>query len=67
MPGCTYGKVERRRGRVGNKLVFAGTRIPVVTITEWLANGFNDNQVIGEYPDLTPADIALAHRYQVSA
>jgi uncharacterized protein (DUF433 family) len=66
-PKDTYGKIERRRGRVGSKPVFAGTRIPVDTVTRRLQHGFPPDQVIEAYPDLTPADIVAAQRHAAGA
>jgi uncharacterized protein (DUF433 family) len=66
-PASAHGKVEKRRGSLGNKPVFAGTRIPVATVTGWLAEGFSDDQIIEEYPDLTPADLRAARALRTSA
>jgi uncharacterized protein (DUF433 family) len=59
------GQVERVRGRLGSKEVFAGTRIPVATVQAYLQSGFSEAEVLSEYPDLTPADVEIARRQVV--
>lgn len=54
------GTVERRRGRVGSKPVFAGTRIPVATVQGYLAAGFDVDRILDAFPDLLPADVETA-------
>lgn len=66
-PRDARGKIERRRGRLGNKPVFAGTRIPVDAVVQRLEHGFTEEQVIAAYPDLTVADIEAARRCVASA
>lgn len=66
-PATSAGKIERRRGSVGSKPVFAGTRIPVDTVSQWLAHGFGPADVIEAYPDLTEADVDAARQYAKSA
>ncbi|HTF12154.1 MAG TPA: MerR family transcriptional regulator, partial [Asanoa sp.] len=38
-PRADYGRTERRRKTKGNRLVFAGTRIPVETVVRWIEGG----------------------------
>ncbi|MEV2240111.1 DUF433 domain-containing protein [Micromonospora sp. NPDC049891] len=66
-PARSYGKIERRRKTMGNKPVFAGTRVPVETVTRWLADGRTTEQILAAYPDLVPEDVDQARRYAVSA
>ncbi len=54
------GRVERRRGTLGHKLVFAGTRIPVDTVIEYLEAGRSVEEVLQAFPDLTRDDIDAA-------
>ena len=56
------GEIERARGRLGSKEVFAGTRIPVAAIQAYLERGFSTADVLQEYPDLTAADVETARR-----
>jgi uncharacterized protein (DUF433 family) len=62
-PRQTHGRIERRRGTHGSKPVFAGTRLPVQTVLDWLKQGFEPARVLEEYPDLVPADILAARKY----
>lgn len=66
-PAAAAGKIERVRGRVGSKPVFASTRIPVETVVRWLVHGATPQQVIAAYPDLTRADIQAARSHAASA
>lgn len=57
------GKIVSRRGVLGGKPVFAGTRIPVATVQRYLQAGYGTDAIIEEYPSLTPADIERARHY----
>jgi uncharacterized protein (DUF433 family) len=61
------GKIDKRRGVRASRPVFAGTRLPVQTVVDWLNNGFTTEQVIDAYPDLTPADVQRARVVALSA
>ncbi|MGI9064371.1 MAG: DUF433 domain-containing protein [Pseudonocardiaceae bacterium] len=52
------GKVEKRRGTLGSKPVFVGTRIPVDTVVRYLDAGRTVDDVLEAFPDLTREDIA---------
>lgn len=56
------GRVEKRHGTLGSKLVFAGTRIPVDTVTEYLDTGRSVDEVLQAFPDLTHDDVDAAVR-----
>jgi uncharacterized protein (DUF433 family) len=45
---------------LGHKLVFAGTRIPVDTVIEYLEAGRSVEEVLQAFPDLTRDDIDAA-------
>ncbi len=51
------GRLERRRGALGSKELFAGTRVPVDAVKRYLAHGASTDEVVSAYPDLTTADI----------
>lgn len=63
------GRVERSRYINHNAPVIAGTRIPVRAIKEFAEAGYSNQQIIGEYPDLTEQDVkaALAHSARTAA
>lgn len=54
------GQVERRRFVSGNRRVFAGTRITVEGVIDFLRAGYADAAILREFPGLTAADIAVA-------
>jgi len=62
-PANTVGHLSKNRSIARNALVVAGTRIPVGSIVRLHEDGYTVDQIIAEYPDLTPEDIeaALAH------
>ncbi|HEV2816804.1 MAG TPA: DUF433 domain-containing protein [Allosphingosinicella sp.] len=63
------GNVSRARNVMHNAWVIAGTRIPVMAVKRLHEDGYSNDQIIAEYPDLTPADIkaALAHKVDKAA
>jgi DNA-binding transcriptional MerR regulator len=63
------GLVERSRFVSRNAWVVGGTRIPTAAIKRFREAGYTDAQILKEYPDLTPRDIAAAllHEEQESS
>lgn len=61
-PAESAGSTETRRGKVGSKEVFVGTRIPVSAILEYLSRGVADERILEGFPDLRPEDINYARR-----
>lgn len=55
-------QVESRRGKLGSKKVFSGTRIPVDVIVDYVRSGATDRRILDGFPDLTPADIDYARQ-----
>lgn len=56
------GQFERRRGTLGSKEVFAGTRILVDSVRRMVAAGLRADEIRAAYPDLEPADIAAVRQ-----
>jgi uncharacterized protein (DUF433 family) len=56
------GAVESRRGKLGSKDVFAGTRIPVSAVVEYIERGASDERILQGFPDLRSEDIDAARR-----
>jgi len=56
------GAVESRRGKLGSKDVFAGTRIPVAAVVEYLERGATDERILQGFPDLRSEDIDSARQ-----
>lgn len=52
--------IERRRGKLGSKPVFAGTRIPVETVIRLHSAGWDLERILDNYPGLTAADVKAA-------
>lgn len=57
------GQIETQRFRLHGAPVVAGTRIPVSAIKSLSDDGFSVQQIIEEYPTLTPSDISAAIQY----
>lgn len=58
------GTIERHRRISSNAWVIGGTRIPVEAIQSFHKAGYNIDQIVREYPDLTKQDVeaAIAHQ-----
>ena len=61
-----FGRIERRRGVLGGKPVFAGTRIPVDTVRRYLAAGHSVDDILEAYPSLGTADVELVQNETVA-
>lgn len=62
-PDHTIGRVSQARAIARNAPVIAGTRIPVGAIVRLSEDGYSAEQIIAEYPDLTPEDVNAALSY----
>jgi DNA-binding transcriptional MerR regulator len=54
------GQIERNRFVNHNAWVIGGTRIPTAAIRRFKEAGYTNAQILKEYPDLKPSDIAAA-------
>ncbi len=63
-PEAKVGKVEQSRQVLGNAPVIAGTRIPTAAIRRYKEAGFTVEQILTEYPNITPDDIEAALKYE---
>jgi DNA-binding transcriptional MerR regulator len=63
------GRIERSRNVNRNAWVIGGTRIPTAAIRRYKDAGYTDDEIIAEYPDLTPTDIqaAMIHEQKESS
>ena len=59
------GRIERRRGTLGSKPVFHGTRIPVATVKRLLRDGADSAEILKLYPDLTTEDVRAAEAMEL--
>jgi DNA-binding transcriptional MerR regulator len=55
-----HGRIERRRGALGSKLLIAGTRIPVEAVHRLRADGADEREILRLYPDLEAEDVRAA-------
>jgi uncharacterized protein (DUF433 family) len=58
------GKIEQSRNVSHNSAVVAGTRIPTRAIRNFKEAGYTVDQIIAEYPDLTPRDVEAALKHE---
>jgi uncharacterized protein (DUF433 family) len=58
------GKFTRARNVSHNRLVIAGTRVPVDSIKRFAEDGFTVDQIMSEYPTLTREDVEAAIKYK---
>ncbi|MEQ8330680.1 MAG: DUF433 domain-containing protein [Longimicrobiales bacterium] len=58
------GQLTRNRYVVHNAWVVAGTRIPTEAIWHFHEAGHSPQQIIDEYPRLTPEDVAAAVKFE---
>ena len=56
------GRVEKRRGALGNKELFAGTRIPVAAVRRYLADDAPVGEILEAFPALRAEDIEAVRR-----
>jgi len=57
---ASFGHIEKHRRIQHNRPVIAGTRIPVSAVVAFHEAGYSVNQIIEEYPSLTPQDVKAA-------
>ena len=56
----TVGSIDRNRRVMRNRPVVAGTRIPVEAVRSFHEAGYGVEDIIAEYPSLTPRDVEAA-------
>lgn len=61
------GRVVKKRGVHASAPVFAGTRIRVSTVQDYLRHGYDTNAILEAFPDLSAADVAEASRLLAAA
>lgn len=55
--------IEVRSGVRSDKPVFAGTRITVYDVLEYLAAGMTVDEIVAEFPELTEANVRAALKF----
>jgi DNA-binding transcriptional MerR regulator len=61
------GQVVKKRGVHASAPVFAGTRIRVSTVQDYLRHGYDTGAILEAFPDLSAADVAEASRLLAAA
>jgi uncharacterized protein (DUF433 family) len=66
MPRLDYRNIEKDAARCAGQPVVSGTRIRVATILVCYRQGMSVEEIVQQYPALTPADVhdALAYAYE---
>jgi uncharacterized protein (DUF433 family) len=59
-PAELAGQIEQRRGALGFKPLFAGTRIPVDAVLAYVRREIAEDEILEAFPDLRHEDIAAA-------
>jgi len=63
MQAADTGRITLNPDQMGGCLVYAGLRIPVVTVLRMLAAGMTEAKILHDYPDLKEADIRACLRF----
>lgn len=58
--------IEMRDGVRGGKPCFAGTRIAVYDVLEYLAGGMSAKEIVDDFPELTDGHIRAALEFAAS-
>ena len=61
------GLIEKRRFISHNRPVIAGTRIPAAAIESFIEEGYDDDEIIAEYPSINRDDIAAVRNHMKAA
>jgi DNA-binding transcriptional MerR regulator len=66
-PATDAGRVVTKRGVHASAPVFAGTRIRVSTVQDYLQHGYETNAILEAFPDLKAADVDKARQLLAAA
>jgi len=58
------GHIDRKRQVASNNPTLRGTRIPTSTMWEFHKAGYSSEDILKQYPQLTPDDVAAALKYE---
>jgi uncharacterized protein (DUF433 family) len=61
------GRIRVDHQIMGGVPCVTGTRIPVATVVGLIANGLTTDEIVAEYPQLTPADVQACLGYAARA
>lgn len=65
--GGEVGVIVKKRHVHSSEATFAGTRIPVAAIAEYIRLGFSEGEIIDRFSDLQLGDIESAKKWQLEA
>ncbi|MCA3563243.1 MAG: DUF433 domain-containing protein [Methylocystis sp.] len=65
-PEASIGQIESKRSGTKNPVI-AGTRIPVRSIKDFADAGYSIDEIVAQYPSLTPDDVRVAIAYKDAA
>lgn len=60
------GRLARKRGVASNKLVVAGTRVPVSAIKAFRKNGLTVREILEQFPSLKERDVRAALKHKAA-
>jgi uncharacterized protein (DUF433 family) len=63
----TYTRITVNPAQMGGAPCIHGLRIPVAAVVEMIADGMEESEILGAYPDLEPEDIREALRYAAAS
>ena len=63
----TFTRITMDANEMGGVPCLRGLRIPVATVVGMVADGMSQNEILRNFPDLTPDDIAEALRFAAEA
>ena len=58
-----HSHICKRKGVCGGRSIIAGTRIPVWSIIKWYKLSLSVEDIIREFPQLTPSQVHYAFSY----
>ena len=60
-------RISIEPGKRGGKPCIRGMRITVYDVLEYLASGMSEQEIIDDFPDLTPEDIRACIQFALDA
>lgn len=55
--------IETKAGVMGGRPVIKNTRVTVELLLEWLAAGWSEEEILRNYPRITPQDLRAVHAF----
>lgn len=59
----THPHISNQKGVCGGRSIIVGTRIPVWSVIKWYKIGMSVEEIIREFPQLTPSQVHDAFSY----